>query len=61
MTPMNEYDRLKSARDMHKNMAMVAVTADVRAIHARHAVEFQGMIDELAAGVTRGLGWSVGV
>ena len=59
MTVMNEYDRLKAARDMHKNMALVAVTADVRAIHARHAREFQGMIDELAAGVTRGLGWSV--
>lgn len=61
MTVMNEYERLKAARDMHKNMAMVAATADVREIHARHAREFQEMIDELAAGVTRSLGWSVGV
>lgn len=59
MTVMNKYDQLKAARDMHKNMAMVAVTADVREIHSRHAREFQGMIDELAAEVTRGLGWSV--
>lgn len=59
MTIMNEYNRLKAARDMHKNMAMVSITADVRAIHARHAREFQGMIDDLAAGVTRRLGWSV--
>ena len=59
MTPMDKYTRLKAIRDMHKNMALVAVTADVRAIHARHAVEFQGMIDELAVGVTSRLGWSV--
>ena len=56
---MDKYNKLKAIRDMHKNMALVAVTADVRAIHARHAVEFQGMIDELVAGVTRRLGWSV--
>ena len=53
MTPMDKYNQLKAIRDMHKNMTLVAVTADVRAIHARHAVEFQGMIEELRADVVR--------
>lgn len=62
MTVMNEYTRLKATRDMHINMSRCTLyTQELRDIHTRHAREFQGMIDELAAGVTRGLGWSVGV
>lgn len=61
MTVMNEYSRLKTARDMHINMSRCTLyTRELRDIHARHAQEFQGTIDELATGVTRGLGWSVG-